>query len=69
MLPTLIIATLIAGSIIYFFFYQIWPRPHTGSSVRIRSDRYFLVVYRYLQFSTPIYAGLALANYQLPWPL
>jgi protein-S-isoprenylcysteine O-methyltransferase Ste14 len=68
MLRLLIVANIVFGSAVYFYFYQLWPQrrgPH--KSIRIRSDRHFMLVYRYLQVSTPIYAFLALADHSLPW--
>ena len=68
MLPTLIVSLVVAGSGLYFYFYQIWPtRSAHGRALRIHADRWFPLAYRYIQVSTPIYAGLSVVNYHLPW--
>lgn len=56
------------GWLIYFYFYQLWPQ-RTGSEERVRipSDRVFQLFYRYLQLSTPLYAGWSLARAEPPW--
>jgi protein-S-isoprenylcysteine O-methyltransferase Ste14 len=68
MLQFSIAAVVILGSVVYLYFYQIWPQRHaTGQRVRIESDRLFTLFYRFIQISTPVYAGLCLSRYQLPW--
>jgi protein-S-isoprenylcysteine O-methyltransferase Ste14 len=70
MLPSLIIATVVLGSAVYFYFYQLWPHRHRGhkTPLRIPSDWHFKIAYRYIQISTPLYALMSVVNYQLPWP-
>jgi protein-S-isoprenylcysteine O-methyltransferase Ste14 len=66
----MIIAVVVLGSVVYFYFYQLWPHRHQGhkTSLRIPSDWHFKLAYRYIQISTPLYALLAVVNYELPWP-
>src|SRR5437763_1141672 len=70
MLPPMIITIVILGSVVYFYFYQLWPQRHHGNRtpLRIPSDWHFKLAYRYIQVSTPLYALLSVVNYQLPWP-
>lgn len=68
MLQFLIGAVVILGSVVYLYFYQVFPRRHDEEQrVRIQSDRLFTFFYRFIQISTPLYAGWCLSHYQLPW--
>ena len=59
MLQFSIATVVILGSVVYLYFYQIWPQRHAaGERVRIKSDRLFTLFYRFIQISTPLYAGV-----------
>ena len=60
MLGAFVTPNIVVGAVVYFYFYQLWPHKWVASrTIRIRSDRHFVLVYRYIQVSTPIYACLS----------